>query len=336
MNILIVDDSKSIRLTIKKILNSAGYTKLFFADSAAEAFMQLGIESQDGAVHNAEEKMDLIILDIVMPDIDGLEACRRIKSVEFLQDIPIIMVTALTEVDHLENAFAAGAMDFINKPLNEIELLARIRSALKLKQEMNRRKAREQELLEVTKQLEKIINKLNQLSSLEGVTGAFNRRRFDLNIESEWKRCRRNTKPLSLIIADIDFFKDYNDTYGHLAGDNCLKKVVNGIQEMLKRPGDNVYRYGGEEFAVILPETPKKGAIFLAESMCSHIEALSIVHESSQVSRYVTTCFGVSTTLPDKNMSPRDLIAAADKALYAAKNDGRNRVEFAGIENTCS
>jgi len=329
MKILIVDDSKTIRLIIKSYLTEAGYSDLLFSESALDAFEKLGINSAGAQSGGAGSGIDLILLDIVLPDMDGREACRMIKSVEPLQDIPVIMVTSLTEDEHLEKAFEAGATDYITKPINKIELLARARSALKLKHEMDSRKLRERKLLEVTRQLEVAVQKLNLLSSLDGLTGIANRRRFDEYMEAEWRRGRRHFKPLSLIMADIDFFKAYNDTYGHQAGDECLKAVANTIQSTLRRPEDLLCRYGGEEFAVVLPGTQKNGAVFLAETICSVVEKMAILHSGSKVSDHVTVSLGVATILPTKELSPADLISAADGALYSAKSQGRNRVMVA-------
>ena len=267
----------------------------------------------------------------MLPDLDGREACRIIKSVDQLRDIPVIMVTALTEVEHLEKAFAAGAIDYITKPINKTELLARSRSALKLKHEMDRRKMREKKLLEVTRQLELAVQKLNLLSSLDGLTGIANRRRFDEYLGTEWKRGQRYSKPLSLIMVDIDFFKAYNDTYGHQAGDECLKAVASIIQRTLLRPEDLLCRYGGEEFSVVLPETDKNGAAFVANKICSAVEITGIPHSGSKASDFLTISLGVATILPTNKLSPADLITAADGALYRAKCEGRNRVSIASI-----
>lgn len=331
MKILIVDDSKTIRLIIKSYLTEAGYSNLLFAESAQDTFEKLGINPVREQSGGAGLDIDLILLDIVLPDMDGREACRIIKSVERLQDIPVIMVTSLTESEHLEKAFAAGAIDYITKPINKIELLARSRSALKLKHEMDSRKMREQKLLEVTRQLEVAVQKLNLLSSLDGLTGIANRRRFDEYMETEWKRGRRHFKPLSLIMADIDFFKAYNDTYGHQAGDECLKTVANTIQSTLRRPEDLLCRYGGEEFAVVLPGTHKNGAVYMANTICSAVEKMGILHSGSKVSDHVTVSLGVATILPTKELSPADLISAADGALYRAKSEGRNQIAIASI-----
>jgi diguanylate cyclase (GGDEF)-like protein len=322
MSILIVDDSLVIRQLLKTALTSAGYKDLFFAESAQDAFDRLGMDNP-GRTATA---VDLILMDIAMPDIDGIEACRRIKTFEQFQDVPVIMVTAEPEVSSLQSAFNAGAMDYINKPINQVILLARVRSALRLKYEMDRRKAREQKLLEVSGLLKEAYENLWQLSSIDSLTGIANRRRFDEAIDWEWWRSVRNGTPLSLIMIDVDFFKDYNDTYGHQNGDSCLKQVADTLKSETKRAGDLVTRYGGEEFAVILPVTPIEGAAIVAEAMRGSVEALNIEHSQSQVSRCVTISLGVATAIPSRNSSLVALIAAADRALYQAKREGRNQV----------
>jgi len=321
MTIMIVDDSSAIRSIIKAILNEAGYSDLLFAESGEELFEQLNT------------KIDLIILDIILPNINGIDICRTLKSKKGFKDVPVVMVTALTETEPLEQAFAAGAIDYITKPINKVELLARINSILKLKHETDQRKAREKKLIEVTQKLEAAVKELNQLSSLDGLTGISNRRHFDQYINLEWKRGKRNLKPLSIILADIDFFKNYNDTYGHQAGDNCLKEVAVSLKSVLRRPGDMVFRYGGEEFAVVLPETPKGGAIVLAQKMCQTIQSLNIEHQNSEISSTLTLSLGVSSSLPASNLTPEQLIYAADQALYSAKHEGRNCVKFLSIKN---
>jgi len=170
---------------------------------------------------------------------------------------------------------------------------------------------------------------LRRLSSMDGLTEIANRRHFNDFLDREWKRAKRCSAEMSLIVCDIDFFKDYNDTYGHLTGDECLKKVADILGRMLKRPSDLVARYGGEEFAVVLPDTSADGAAVVAEALKSGVEALMIPHSKSLVSRYVTISIGVATTTPSQNTSPTELIAAADKALYRAKQEGRNRIKHA-------
>ncbi|MBU0575608.1 MAG: diguanylate cyclase, partial [Proteobacteria bacterium] len=173
------------------------------------------------------------------------------------------------------------------------------------------------------KQLEEI---LIRLSRHDGLTGIANRRHFDEFYQQEWKRALREETPLSLLLCDLDFFKNYNDTYGHQAGDDCLRAVAGVLQKGLRRPGDLTARYGGEEFIVVLPGTLREGALAVAESLRRAVEALAIPHSASAAASVVTICLGVSITVPGPGESPADLLAAADRALYQAKEGGRNRV----------
>lgn len=167
---------------------------------------------------------------------------------------------------------------------------------------------------------------MQRLATLDGLTGLPNRRRFDEYLDQEWRRLRREQVPLSLILCDIDFFKLYNDTYGHQAGDTCLISVASAIAQAVKRPADLVARYGGEEFAVILPNTTQNGALQVAEAIRVAVQDLKIVHSHSLVSQYVTLSLGVATMVPDCDTSPEILLKAADEALYQAKALGRDRV----------
>ncbi|MBI4383920.1 MAG: diguanylate cyclase [Nitrospinae bacterium] len=172
----------------------------------------------------------------------------------------------------------------------------------------------------------KVEERLQELSIRDGLTGVFNRRHFDKVIDAEWKRAMRRGTPVSLIMLDIDSFKIYNDTHGHQAGDDCLKKVAGAVAGTLKRPADIVARYGGEEFAVVLSDTDKEGAFKLAEVVRADIESLKIEHRRSKVSPYITASMGVSSDIPLPGSSCESLIANADKALYLAKRGGRNQV----------
>jgi len=319
--ILIVDDSLSSRRLNKVLLESGGFTDILFAQSATEAFKVL-----DERCENGRQAVDLILMDIVMPDVDGIEACYMIKQNKDTLDIPIIMVTSKTEKEELQLAFAAGAVDYITKPLNRIELLARVRSALKFKNEIDCRKARELELLEVTRQMEAANETLYNLTLRDGLTGVGNRRHFDDVLTHELSRSKREKNPLSLLMIDIDFFKLYNDTYGHLQGDDCLCMVALTAQNTLKRPGDCLTRYGGEEFSIILPNTNSVGAYEIAEQIRVAIENLQIPHVASKCKDTVTISIGVSSFKPGEDASPTDLIKQADQALYQAKETGRNRV----------
>jgi diguanylate cyclase (GGDEF)-like protein len=327
VKILIVDDSRDSQVLLESTLRAAGYADLVVVGSSLDAFRVLGMDNKA----SVSTDVDLILMDILMPDMDGVEACRLIKSFEYLRDVPIIVVTVKDEINYLQRAFAAGAIDYITKPLNKMELLARVRSALRLKHEIDRRKSREQELISILNQLEETVSMLKRLSSMDDVTGITNRRGLEDYLEQEWRRALRYEIPLSLILIDIDFFKSYNDTYGHQKGDECLRLVANVLNRALHRPADLAARYGGEEFMVILPNTDLEGANSVAERLRAEVEALGILHPQSPVSNYITISLGVATTMPRRGFSPAELIASADQALYQAKEDGRNRVRSTSL-----
>jgi len=242
-----------------------------------------------------------------------------IRADERFNEVPILMVTANTDVNKLRAAFEAGAMDYLEKPINKTELDARIGSALRLKKELDRRK-------ELLAQLQKANKKLELLSSKDSLTEIANRRTFNWFLEKEWRRSIRKNHFVALIMIDIDFFKLYNDTYGHQKGDSCLKKVAAIISKAAKRPGDLVARYGGEEFVIILAETNLETAKSIAENVREEIERTSMFHEKSSISNCVTLSLGVAAMTAARGATPDKLVEAADSALYAAKGEGRNRV----------
>ncbi|ADJ29089.1 GGDEF domain-containing response regulator [Nitrosococcus watsonii] len=327
MPILVVDDDEDLARLLALRLQLVGGYEVSVAHSAAAAFERLGIQGTESAA-----TIDLILMDVELPGINGIEACRRLKSHSLGQDIPVIMMTGHDDQGSLEAAFEAGAVDYVTKPFDNASLMARVRSALRLKEEIGVRKQREQELLDLTRRLEMANEQLRQLTSLDDLTGIANRRQFEVTIHQEFQRAMRNKTALSLIMIDIDNFKVYNDIYGHQTGDNCLRRVAAALDSVLKRPNDLLARYGGEEFAVILPETSSKGASNIAESLRQAVEILKIPHSyASQNNLRVTVSLGVATLIPQRGDEPTKLISVADQALYQSKHAGRNQVSVAGI-----
>ncbi|HZE97974.1 MAG TPA: diguanylate cyclase [Planctomycetota bacterium] len=320
MAILLVDDSLDSRLLIQRLLQEEGHYDFLMAETAAEALKHLGADGSPPA-----GIVELILMDLELPGMNGIEACRRISDDPRLKDIPVIVVTASSENGSLAAAFQAGAVDYLLKPINSVELSARVRSMLRLKRELDERKRRESELLEVTYRLAAAKSELQRLSALDGLTGITNRGRFDELYASEWKRTARDAGSLSVIMIDIDHFKRYNDHYGHLAGDDCLKRVAWSLRDAVSRPGDSVARYGGEEFVALLPRTDAAGAKTVAEAMRRAVAALGLEHAASSAGRHVSISLGVATVEPGDATTTALLLAAADEALYEAKSGGRNR-----------
>lgn len=328
--ILIVDDSELSRLLLESILRGDGYQDILVAESPAEMFELLAGRSREGVDHSS---VDLILMDIVMPEMDGIEATRRLKARNHWRDIPVVMVSVKDEEESLERAFDAGAIDYISKPVSKVELRARVRSILKLKEEMDQRKKRERELLVLTGRLEEANEKLRRLSNLDGLTGIANRRYLDETLPREWRRTTRSRQFISAIMVDIDFFKSFNDTYGHQHGDVCLMSVAQALNKAMRRPADFLARYGGEEFIAVLPETDLEGAMMVAEAMHLNVSGLALEHAGSRVSSYVTVSIGIACLVPDNTSEPSELIAASDQALLRAKREGRNRSKVGSVKD---
>lgn len=326
MSILIVDDSIVTRTYLADMLHDEGFCDILQAGSMEGVFSMI---REGGALFR--NHVDLVLLDINLPGKDGIEGCRELKKIEQFRDVPVIIVSGQEQLENLEPAFAAGAMDYLSKPPNRLDLKVRIGSALKLKAEMDRRKAREGELVELTLRLEEANRQLRRLSSRDGLTGLANRRAGDEFLSREWLRAAREGKEFSIIMVDIDCFKAYNDSHGHLEGDDCLKKVAAALQRVMHRPGDLLVRYGGEEFMALLPDTDREGALIVAIAMKEEVDALKLLHGSSSVSPRVTVSIGVESAVPNEDMEVEQLIDEADRALYRAKQEGRNRICVAEV-----
>ncbi|MES2150461.1 MAG: diguanylate cyclase [Pseudomonadota bacterium] len=247
---------------------------------------------------------DLILLDAVMPDMDGYAVCKALRENPLTRDIPIIFVTALKTPEDETRALESGAADFISKPVNAAVVRARVRTQLTVKRQSDA---------------------LRELTLTDPLTGVANRRAFDETLDSEWRRCGRAQVPLALLMVDIDHFKDYNDEYGHPAGDTCLEQVGAAMRRAAGRPHDLVARYGGEEFAILLPQADLQGAEAVARKLLEEIAALDIGHVRSRSSTRVTVSMGVVSAVPTDALVQGQLISAADALLYQAKAGGRNR-----------
>ncbi len=295
--ILIVDDDPVMVRVLARILAPMG--EILFATDGESALRMV-----------RERAPDALLLDVEMPGMNGFEVCQAIKADSSNADLPILFVSGHTDIETEAKGLEAGAVDYIMKPPSPPIVRARVRTQLILR--------------ERTRQL-------MRLASIDGLTGLANRRSFDETLDQEWRRARRNHTPLSLALIDIDYFKRYNDHYGHQAGDDCLKTVATTLAHAAERPGEIVARYGGEEFAVVLPVCDAKTAAALAEKMRSRIEELMLPHAGSTIGHVTISC-GVATLAVDGDDLPDEaaLISAADQALYAAKEAGRNRVEFHG------
>ena len=292
--ILMVDDD-AFNIKALNLVLSEEYHVLFAA--SGQSALEIAARTQP----------DLILLDIQMPGMDGFEVCRALKADPLLCDIPVIFLTAMTEETDEAIGLGLGAVDYLNKPIKPALVKLRVRNHLELKSQRDR---------------------LSRLTLIDGLTELANRRAFDERLEQEWRRALRTEVLLALIMIDIDFFKGYNDAYGHLAGDDCLRYVAQTLAASLKRAGDFVARYGGEEFIAILPGLNVKGMRAMAETMRESVAKLRIPHRSSTIAPYVTISIGAVSLMPAAGALSRSLVAACDQQLYLAKSHGRNRVSI--------
>ena len=290
--ILLVDDAPTNIQMLNETLKD-GY-HLFFATNGRDA---LRIAS--------ESLPDLILLDVIMPEMDGYEVCRKLKADPILRDVPIIFITAMSQQEDEAIGLELGAVDYIAKPFNPTIVRLRIRNQIELK--------RQRDLLA-------------RLSHLDGLTGIPNRRALDEVLEREWRRGSRSLRPLSLLMIDIDHFKADNDRCGHLAGDDCLRTVAQTLKLSLGRAADFVGRYGGEEFLAVLPETDADGAQVVAREIIEEMAKIAIPHPASPLAEKITISIGIATAVAKREQQPTCLLQEADSALYRAKQEGRNRI----------
>ncbi|AMK77522.1 MULTISPECIES: diguanylate cyclase domain-containing protein [Methylomonas] len=289
--ILIVDDTPTnIQVLAENLIDEYRIKVAVSGEAALEAIERQGAP-------------DLILLDVMIPGMDGYEVCRRLKSDPQTAAIPVIFVTAMNAATNEEYGLNLGAMDYITKPFYLPVVKARIRNHIRLKQ---------------------MTDMLEAMAWMDGLTGIPNRRRFDQVLENEWKRAQRNQLPLALVMVDVDYFKAYNDCHGHGAGDICLRQVATLLAASVSRSGDLVARYGGEEFVMLMPETDAEGAQRVSELLCRRVEAQQIPHTGSSASPWVTISAGFAVVVPELQQLPFELLDEADRQLYLAKESGRN------------
>jgi two-component system chemotaxis family response regulator WspR len=316
VRVLLVDDQLIIVEAVRRMLSDQSDIEFHYVTDATKA-LESALQLQP----------TVILQDLVMPSIDGFGLIAQYRDDPALRTVPVIVLSAKEDPKLKAHSFATGANDYMVKLPDKLELLARVRYHSGAHISRLQRDQAFRFLRESQKQLADANIELQKLAALDGLTGIANRRRFDDTMRIEWQRGQRDKKPLTLLMCDVDFFKLYNDSFGHLAGDLCLKKVAAVLTEHLKRPADLAARYGGEEFAIILPETPLTGALIVAESCRRHLEQLAIENPQADTEfSTVTMSIGVASVVPSASASFEELIQQADQALYAAKRGGRNRV----------
>ncbi len=288
--ILLIDDDMSMIAYLSILLADKGEV---IAASSGEAGLDLA----------RSNKPDLILLDVSMEEMDGFEVCKRLKSDSSTAGIPVLFVTAGDDEEMEVKALELGAVDFITKPLRTAIVRARVDTQLALR---------------------KSSMQLQQLVHLDGLTKLYNRRFFDSRLETEIARHRRQKMAMAIALIDVDHFKIFNDTLGHQAGDDCLRTIARALAVCTRRPGEVVARFGGEEFVVIIPDCSSESAERYGRWLCERITELQMEHPTS-TTRQVTVSVGIASRIPDQRLTAREMVELADRALYQAKDEGRNR-----------
>lgn len=289
--ILVVDDNKNNIRLLADILEDAGYTVYTAENSLTVPEMAFNL------------KPDAILLDVMMPKMDGFQVCELLKRDSETRDIPVLMVTAKTDTNDLHKAFELGAFDYVKKPIDEIEILARLKSALNIKQHQDMLKA---------------------MASKDGLTGLYNHALLLELLQKELLKQERQNGNVAFVMMDIDYFKKINDTYGHTSGDIVLKELAAIISNQV-RTSDIVGRYGGEEFSIILTDIILEDVISLCERIRSEVEHYDFLIHDNMI--HATISIGIFLKGCRENCTTGEIVRRADEALYAAKNSGRNRVE---------
>jgi len=316
--VLLVDDQAMIGEAVRRGLSNQENIDFHFCSDPQQAIAQA-----------VRIKPTVILQDLVMPGLDGLSLVREYRNHPATKDIPIIVLSTKEDPLIKSAAFSAGANDYLVKLPDTIELVARIRYHSRSYMTLLQRDAAYRALRVSQQQLLDTNLVLQRLMNSDGLTGLSNRRHFDEYLELEWRRSLRDQTQLSLLMIDVDYFKSYNDSFGHVEGDEALRKVAAAIRDASSRPSDLPARYGGEEFVLVLPNTSPGGARLVAEKLRQTVAALKIAHNTPAEGASLTISIGLATMVPQPGTDCRLLISAADRGLYLAKNNGRNQV---GIE----
>ncbi len=306
--VLIVEDSKVTISVLNTYLENMGITQIFKAESGEQAM----------ALYR-KERPDIILLDIQLPDIDGFSIAQQVRKLEQKDDwTAIIFLTGMSKDEDLARGIDVGGDDYLTKPVSSVVLEAKVRA-------MQRLLKMQRELVKVTRELNVANAELQRLSTTDALTGIANRRALNDFMSREWRRCSRIKKQMSLVMLDIDFFKLYNDKYGHQAGDDCLRSVAEQILRAAPRGTDMAARYGGEEFMLVLSETNADGAVWIAERVRQMVTDLKVLHYATPSKRVSVSC-GVVTVLPESGRTLEVFLKSVDAALYQAKRGGRDQV----------
>jgi diguanylate cyclase (GGDEF)-like protein len=309
LKVLIVEDSKVALKAISGYIENMGVQPL------------LAENGHDALELYSRERPDIVLLDIILPDTDGYEVAKEIRRLQGKDEwTAIIFLSVMSKDEDLARGIEVGGDDYIMKPVGSVVVQAKVRAMYRLVQ-------MQRALVKMAAQLNDANQELQRLSMTDGLTGIANRRMFDVSLAREWRRCMRLNKPLSVVMLDVDYFKKYNDRYGHQEGDDCLVAVAQEVARSAPRPGDLVARYGGEEFVMILADTDEDGANWVAERIRQHVAGLNLPHKDSSDGHITVSC-GISSVIPSQELSVEMLVKSADNALYLSKNQGRNTSTF--------
>jgi len=318
LRVLLVEDSKVAIKAITGYLDDLG-VQLFIAETGSAAIDLY-----------RRERPDIILMDIILPDITGYEVAKQVRKLQGKDDwTAIIFLSVMSKDDDLKRGIEAGGDDYLTKPVGRVVLQAKVAAMYRLVRMQRALVQLTEQLNQANEQLNMANLELHRVSMTDGLTGIPNRRVFDELLVREWRRCARLQKPISVVMLDVDYFKKFNDRYGHQAGDECLKSVAKMIAGAVPRASDLAARYGGEEFVLILSETDAEGARAVANRIREQVAELKVANEDSP-HRWVTLSCGISTVVPGDEIQVEKLVKSADNALYLAKKQGRNSVAYLG------